>query len=148
MSSHASPTRSGPHLILLAVYAVFVLAAGARSIVQLLTRFDEAPVAYLLSFVAACTYLAGWFAIRRAATGRPAFARVMLWVELIGVLVVGTLSLVDAELFPDDTVWSAYGMGYGWVPLVLPIIGLFWLARSRLTSPTDEPDEPTDKKVA
>jgi len=132
-ASATPPTRSGPHLLLLAVYAVFALAAGARSIVQLATRFDEAPVAYLLSLAAALTYVAGWFAIRRAATGRPAFARVMLWVELAGVLLVGTLSLVDRDWFPDDTVWSAYGMGYGWVPLLLPVLGLIWLARSDLT---------------
>jgi hypothetical protein len=48
-------TRSGPHLVLLTVYAIFVLAAGARSLVQVLTRFDEAPIAYSLSVVAAST---------------------------------------------------------------------------------------------
>lgn len=121
--------RSGPHLVLLAVYALFVLAAGARSIVQLATRFDEAPFAYVLSLVAALTYVAGWFAIRRAAHGRPGFARVMLWVELGGVIVIGTLSLVRQDWFPDATVWSDYGRGYGWVPAVLPIAGLIWLHR-------------------
>jgi hypothetical protein len=123
-------SRQGPHLVLLAVYAIFVLAAGARSIVQIATQFDEAPFAYVLSLLAALTYVAGWFAIRRAAGGRPAFARVMLWVELAGVVVVGTLSLVKGDWFPDATVWSDFGRGYGWVPAILPIAGLVWLHRA------------------
>jgi integral membrane protein len=51
----------------------------------------------------------------------------MLWVELGGVLTVGTLTLVDPDLFPDATVWSEYGVGYGFVPAVLPVAGLLWL---------------------
>lgn len=126
--------RSGPHLVLLALYALFILASGSRAVVQIATKFDEAPVAYLLSAVAACTYVAGWFAIRRAAAGRPGLARVMLWVELGGVIVVGTLSLTVHAWFPGgaehDSVWSDYGKGYGWVPAALPILGLLWLHRS------------------
>jgi hypothetical protein len=125
-----STSRSGPHLVLLAVYAVFVLAAGARSIVQIAAQLGEAPVAYVLSLVAALTYAAGWFAIRRAVHGRPAFARVMLWLELAGVVVVGTLSLVERDWFSDASVWSDYGRGYGWVPAVLPVAGLLWLHRA------------------
>jgi len=124
------PPRSGPHLVLLALYALFILASGSRAIVQLATSFHEAPVAYVLSLVAALTYVAGWFAIRRAAHGRPAFARVMLWVELGGVVVIGTLSLAVPHWFPDASVWSDYGSGYGWVPAILPLAGLFWLHRT------------------
>lgn len=124
-------TRSGPHLVLLTVYAIFALAAGARSLVQVFTHFDEAPIAYLLSVVAAATYVAGWFAIRRAAAGSAGFAKVMLWVELAGVLVVGVLSLVVPSWFPDDSVWSKFGIGYGFVPALLPILGLLWLWRGR-----------------
>lgn len=127
--------RSGPHLVLLALYALFILASGSRAVVQIATKFDEAPVAYLLSAVAACTYVAGWFAIRRAAHGRPGFARVMLWVELGGVVVVGTLSLVVRDWFPDASVWSDYGEGYGWVPAILPVLGLIWVHRSPAAAP-------------
>jgi hypothetical protein len=127
--------KSGPHLVLLAVYALFILASGSRAIVQIATQFHVAPLAYLLSLVAALTYVAGWFAIRRAAHGRPGFARVMLWVELGGVVVIGTLSLVRRDWFPDASVWSDYGGGYGWVPAILPIAGLLWLHR-RSTSET------------
>ena len=38
---------------------------------------------------------------------------------------------VDPELFPDETVWSSYGAGYGWLPLVLPFVGLAWLWYTR-----------------
>jgi len=119
--------RSGAHQVLIAVYALFAVAAGARSLVQLATRADEAPVAYSLSLAAAATYVLGWLAIRRAADGRTAFASWMLWVELAGVATVGTLSLVEEEWFPDDSVWSSYGLGYGLVPAVLPVAGLLWL---------------------
>ena len=123
--------HSGPHRVLLAFYAIFILAAGARSAVQLATAADRAPVAYSLSAVAACTYAAGWVAIRRASVGSTGFASVMLWVELGGVVAVGTLSLVRPELFPDASVWSEYGIGYGFVPAVLPLAGLYWLRRQK-----------------
>src|SRR5690348_12529258 len=125
------PVHTGPHRALLAFYALFVLAAGARSAVQLATAAGRAPVAYSLSAVAACTYAAGWVAIRRASVGSTGFASVMLWVELFGVVCVGTLSLVLPELFPDASVWSEYGIGYGFVPAVLPLAGLYWLRRQK-----------------
>ncbi|MFC7496751.1 MULTISPECIES: hypothetical protein [unclassified Nocardioides] len=131
-----SSARSGPHQVLLACYALFALAAGARSLVQLVTRYDEAPVAYWLSLGAAVTYALGWVAIRRASVGHTGFASVMLWVELAGVLTVGTLSLVRPEWFPDASVWSDFGIGYGFVPAVLPVAGLLWLRRQRALSAT------------
>jgi drug/metabolite transporter (DMT)-like permease len=123
--------RTGPHKLLLTVYAIFTLAAGARSGVQVARDFDAAPAAYSLSVFAAVTYALGWVAIRRAAAGRLGFAAVMLWVELTGVLVVGTLSLARPGWFPDASVWSGYGIGYGFVPAVLPILGLLWLKQQR-----------------
>jgi integral membrane protein len=120
-------SRSGAHQVLLLVYALFTLAAGARSLVQLATKADEAPFAYVLSLLAAVTYALGWVAIRRASEGRTAFASWMLWVELAGVLAVGTVSLLEPDWFPDATVWSDYGIGYGFVPAVLPVAGLLWL---------------------
>ena len=83
------------------------------------------------SALAALTYALGWYAIREASVGHTAFASVMLWVELAGVLAVGTLSLAVPEWFPEASVWSGYGIGYGFVPAVLPIAGLLWLRRRR-----------------
>jgi hypothetical protein len=129
--------RSGGHQVLLALYALFTLAAGARSLVQLATRADEAPVAYTLSLMAALTYALGWVAIRRASDGRTGFASWMLRVELAGVVTVGTLSLVEDGWFGDASVWSGYGIGYGFVPAVLPVAGLLWLrAQGRSGRPT------------
>jgi hypothetical protein len=144
----ATPTspgapRTGPHRVLIAVYALFTLAAGARSGVQLATQASEAPLAYGLSAAAACTYAAGWYAIARAARGQTALASVLLWFELSGVLVVGTLSLVKPDWFPDATVWSDYGIGYGFVPAVLPICGLLWLrSQIRQTRAAHDDDRP------
>ena len=119
---------SGPGRLLVAVYAVFTVAAGARAGVQAAERFDEAPLAYALSGLAAAVYLVATVALLRDAR-RTARAAVLF--ELVGVLVVGTASLVDRRAFPDQTVWSGYGAGYGFVPLVLPVLGLLWLRRSR-----------------
>lgn len=126
-----SAPRSGRHKVLLAFYALFTLAAGARATVQLLTRYDAAPVAYWLSLAAAVTYALGWYAIREASAGNTGFASVMLWIELAGVVTVGTLSLVVREWFPDASVWSDFGIGYGFVPLALPVAGLLWLRRQK-----------------
>jgi len=133
-TSDAPARRSGPHQALLAFYALFTLAAGARALVQLTTSYDDAPVAYWLSLAAAVTYALGWWAIRQASVGRTGFASVMLWVELAGVLTVGTLSLVHRQWFPDASVWSDYGIGYGCVPAVLPVLGLVWLRRQKATA--------------
>ncbi|TDD75041.1 hypothetical protein [Actinomadura rubrisoli] len=120
--------------MLVAVYAIFALAAGARAGVQIGTKFSDAPVAYTLSAVAALVYVLATVALARS--GRTSFrvAVAACTVELAGVLVVGTLSLVDSAAFPDETVWSGYGRGYGFVPLVLPVVGLLWLRRTARTS--------------
>jgi spore maturation protein SpmA len=118
----------GAGRLLVAVYAVFALSASSRAALQLATRFDEAPVAYALSAVAAGTYLVAtvalWRGARRLALGTVLF-------ELVGVLLVGTLTVVVDDLFPDQTVWSAYGAGYGFIPLVLPVLGLWRLRATR-----------------
>ena len=124
------PTYSGPGRVLVAVYAVFALAATARAGVQIATKFTEAPVAYLLSALAAVVYLVATVALARSGPRARRVAFVACSVELAGVLIVGTLSLVWPDAFPDETVWSAFGRGYGFVPLVLPILGLLWLRRS------------------
>jgi len=123
-------TVTGPGRVLVAVYGIFALAAGARAAVQLSTRFDEAPLAYLLSAFAAVVYVLATIGLVRGGRWGRRLALVAITVELVGVLVVGTLSLADPGAFPDETVWSAYGRGYFFVPLVLPVLGLL-LLRSR-----------------
>jgi hypothetical protein len=120
-------TSSGPGRVLIALYGLFALAAGARAGVQIATRFDRAPLAYSLSAAAAAIYLVALVGLARGDRFGRRLALASCSVELAGVLVVGTLSLLDAGAFPDETVWSGYGRGYGFVPLVLPVLGLLWL---------------------
>ncbi|MCX4538718.1 hypothetical protein [Streptomyces sp. NBC_01669] len=115
--------------VLPATYAVFALAAGGRSTVQLATHASRAPLAYTLSALAALVYLAGLIALLRAGSGPRAHrvAAVVCMVELVGVVGVGAASLLDPRAFPDDTIWSRFGSGYGFVPAVLPVLALLWL---------------------
>ena len=130
-----APGRSGAGRVLVAVYGTFALAAGARAAVQLSTRFAEAPVAYLLSAFAAVVYIVATVGLVRGGRGGRRTALVAISIELVGVLAVGTFSLADRAEFPDETVWSAYGSGYYFVPLVLPVLGLLLLRRTGRTSP-------------
>lgn len=124
----------GPGRLLVAVYAVFALAATSRASVQLAQQYDEAPLAYLLSALAGVVYCVATLALaRRGSTWRRIALGTCLF-ELTGVIAVGTFSLLDSAAFPDATVWSSYGQGYGYVPLVLPMIGLYWLHRTRPTA--------------
>lgn len=128
--------NTGPGRLLIAVYGVFALSATARAGYQIATKFAEAPLAHLLSAFAAVVYIVATVSL--AKPGRTWFkvSLAAVLVELIGVLVVGAMSLFDPVAFPHDTVWSVFGRGYGFVPLVLPILGLLWLNRR---TPSDSP---------
>lgn len=123
-------TASGPGRVLVAVYAIFALAATSRAGVQISTKFHEAPLAYLLSAFAAVVYIVATIALARRGDGWWRVALVACSIELLGVLTIGTLSLVDAAAFRHPTVWSVYGEGYLFIPLALPVIGLYWLRRT------------------
>jgi hypothetical protein len=126
--SATSPRLSrGFGRVLVLVYAVFGVSASARAIVQIARDVSEAPVAYVLSAFAAAIYVVATIALARDAR-RTATAAVVI--ELVGVLVVGALSLTLTEEFPRATVWSGFGQGYAYVPLVLPFVGLWWLWRT------------------
>ena len=125
------PRRSSWGRVLIAVYAVFAVAATGRSTYQLATQAGEAPFPYALSALAAVVYVAATLGLASAGQTWRRVAWAACATELVGVLVVGTLSLADEELFPDDTVWSSYGAGYGYFPLVLPFAGLAWLWHTR-----------------
>lgn len=124
-------TGSGPGRALVAVYAVLALAATGRAVVQLVRDPAQAPLAFGLSALAGVVYAVATVALARG----DRVSRIVAWCacgfELVGVLVVGVLSLVHPELFPRAAVWSGFGQGYGWVPLVLPLLGLTWLWRTR-----------------
>jgi hypothetical protein len=129
------PTASGAGRVLVTVYGIFALAATSRAGVQLSTHFHQAPLAYLLSGFSAVVYVIATIALAR----RGSLARRLAWtavsIELAGVLVIGTFSVLAAQDFPRATVWSGYGSGYGFVPLVLPFVGLWWLRRTGARAP-------------
>jgi cytochrome bd-type quinol oxidase subunit 2 len=126
-------TNLGFGRILIVVYALFAIAATSRSIVQIATVFSQAPFAYTLSAVAALIYIVATIFLARADRTSQRLATIAISIELVGVIGVGVLSLIDPELFPKATVWSGFGSGYGFIPLVLPIVGLWWLRKTRIT---------------
>lgn len=127
----AGTVSRGPGRLLIAVYGLFALAATARAAFQIATKFAEAPLAYTLTAVAALVYVFATVSLSRSGPRWYGLSLAAVGLELVGVLTVGTLSVADPVLFPADTVWSAYGRGYGFVPLILPVLGLWWLYRHR-----------------
>jgi hypothetical protein len=128
MSISARPRMTGIGRVLVIVYAIMALAATGRSFVQIVQRFDEAPLAYTLSAVSAIVYILATLALVFAGSRTwYVVAWVAICFELVGVLVIGTLSFALPELFAHPTVWSWFGFGYLFVPLVLPFLGLWWL---------------------
>lgn len=121
----------GPRRLLAAAYALFALAAGARAGVQLATQAGRAPLAYSLSALAAAVYLGGAVAFRHRSPRAHRIATAICAFELLGVIVVGAVSRLAPSAFPDATVWSDFGGGYGHVPVILPLAGLWWLLGRR-----------------
>lgn len=143
MSTSAHPSRmTGIGRVLVVVYAVMALAATGRSFVQIFRRFDEAPLAYSLSALAAVVYIVATLALVLAKRrGWYTIAWVAIVFELTGVIVVGALSLLLPELFQHETVWSLFGRGYVFIPLVLPVFGLWWLRTHKPSEAVVEPAE-------
>jgi hypothetical protein len=125
---------SGIGRVLVAVYGVLALAAVGRSFFQIVSKFEEAPLAYVLSALAAVVYVVATAALILSGRGWYRVAWVTIAFEFTGVVVVGLLSVVFPDLFPDDTVWSWFGRGYLFIPLVLPVLGMWWLAKHRPVS--------------
>ncbi|MEV1296088.1 hypothetical protein [Pseudonocardia sp. NPDC049635] len=123
-------TATGPGRLLIAVYGIFALAATARAGVQIAERFDEAPLAYSLSAVAGVVYILATIGLTGTGPGFRRLAWFAVVFELAGVLTVGAFTLLVPGDFPQETVWSYFGIGYGFVPLVLPFAGIWWLRRT------------------
>ena len=145
MSSTTRRTVQGPGRLIAAVYTLFALSAGARAVFQIATKYSHAPLAYVLSAIAAAIYLlaAICFTFPSAASWRTAV--VALCIEFIGVVGVGLISVLAPSLFKDASVWSQFGIGYGFVPLVLPLIGLWWLTRPATRAAFGETPRPEDR---
>jgi hypothetical protein len=127
MTTTTSTRSTGLGRVLIAVYGLLALAATGRSVFQLLDDFEKAPVAYSLSALAAVVYILATIALIMPGDRWYRIAVLTIGFEFVGVIVVGLLSIYDPVLFPAKTVWSGFGKGYGYVPLVLPIVGMIWL---------------------
>ncbi|WP_131105376.1 hypothetical protein [Ornithinimicrobium sufpigmenti] len=139
-TAHAGDRRHGPGRVILALYLIFVIGTVSRSAAQISTRWEEAPLAYGLSAFAALVYVV--ILVSLSVRGRAAWwvSTIALTVELVGVLVVGTWSVLAPQMFPDATVWSTFGRGYLFLPLVLPVLGLWWLLSDRGARAAAGPD--------
>ncbi|MFF3380226.1 hypothetical protein ACFYXF_45620 [Streptomyces sp. NPDC002680] len=122
---------SGPGTLLVWLYGVMVVGAVSRSAVQISTEFGHAPLAYSLSAVAGVVYGFITYSLVRGGERARRAAFVCCAAELAGVLIVGTWTLVEPSAFPDSTVWSDFGMGYLFIPVLLPISAMYWLRRAR-----------------
>lgn len=139
MSVNTSPDQHpaknrGFGRLLIVIYWVFSLSAGARAAYQLIRKFDEAPVSIALSAVSAVIYIVATIFLAKKDSTSWNIAVSAISVELLGVIGVGIFSLIRPDLFPLASVWSHFGQGYGFVPLVLPIIGLWWLFHTKTAS--------------
>jgi hypothetical protein len=131
----STPRGTGALTLIVGLYTLLAVAAAGRATVQLAEDPGNAPFAYGLTAVAAVVYIAGAVLIRRRSPRARAAARAVCTAEFAGVLIVGTLSLVEKDWFPDSSVWSIYGAGYGFVPLFLPPAALWWLGRTSTDRP-------------
>jgi cytochrome bd-type quinol oxidase subunit 2 len=128
----SSPKRSlGVGRLLIVFYAVFAVSSTARASFQIITKFEQAPLAYSLSLVSALVYILATVSLAKAGKRWRQVALASVVFELAGVLTVGTLSFIAPELFAHQSVWSGFGVGYGYIPLVLPILGLLWIRKAK-----------------
>lgn len=122
--------NSGFGRILVVIYAVFTLSAGARSLYQVIRKFDEAPFSIGLSALSALIYLVATIALAKKGDGAWKVSLIAVGIEMVGVILVGIFSYLQPQHFELASVWSHFGSGYGYIPLVLPMVGLWWLYRT------------------
>lgn len=122
---------SGFGRLLVVIYAVFTLSAGARSLYQVIRKFDEAPLSITLSAISALIYLVATIALAKKGEGAWKVSLVAVGIEMAGVILVGIFSYIQPQHFELASVWSHFGSGYGYIPLVLPMVGLWWLFKTK-----------------
>ncbi|NLS11091.1 hypothetical protein HGQ17_14015 [Nesterenkonia sp. MY13] len=125
-------------MLIITAYGVFAVSSFARAGYQIVplpqedkVQFADAPLALTLSAFAAAVYIIATLALARTTTTAWKVAMVAVLIEMIGVIGVGAWTLVQPELFEVATVWGGFGRDYGFIPLILPFVGLFWLLKHR-----------------
>jgi hypothetical protein len=142
MSTPPAQRRSlGVGRVLIVVYAILAIGATSRAVYQMATVYSTAPVAITLSALSGVVYIVATIALFRPGRTWYRVAWITISFELLGVIVIGTLSILVPSIFVqgsgvDGTVWSYYGYGYLFIPLVLPVLGMLWLRsrRARMAS--------------
>lgn len=134
----ATPRNRGVGMLIITAYGIFAVSSFARAFYQIMpfpqegkVQFVDAPLALSLSAFAAAVYILATVALARTGPTAWKVAFVAVLIELVGVLSIGTWTLLDPAHFEVATVWGGFGQDYGYVPLVLPLVGLFWLLRHR-----------------
>ena len=128
--------RYGVGRVLITVYAILAIGATSRAVFQMVTEYPQAPIPITLSAVSGVVYIVATLALILPGRAWYRVAWITISFELLGVLVVGTLSLVNPTVagsatISDGTVWSYFGRGYLFIPVVLPILGMLWLRGRR-----------------
>jgi hypothetical protein len=129
-SSRATESRPSIWITVIGIaYTVLAIAALSRSAYQAATGVatGRAVAAVTLSALAGVVYLVAAIALRRGSTGSVRLGRRCLFIELLGVIAVSLAELAVGG-FGRAAVWSGFGVGYGYLPVLLPIAGL-WLTR-------------------
>jgi hypothetical protein len=146
-TGEATPPRSrrrrGVGAVLIFVYAILAIGATSRAVYQIAAFYAAYPAARLpitLSALSGIIYVVATVALIIPGRAWYRVAWVTISFELTGVIVIGTLSYIFPAVFvgpaslqdvAHGTVWSGFGQGYLYIPVVLPILGMIWLARSR-----------------
>ena len=123
--------NSGFGRLLVVIYGVFTLSAGARALYQVIRKFDEAPLSISLSALSALIYLVATIALAKKGEGAWKISLAAVSIEMAGVLLIGIFSYLQPQHFEVASVWSHFGSGYGYIPLIMPMVGLWWLNKTR-----------------
>jgi hypothetical protein len=106
------------------LYGFWALAVCSRALWQYASRSGNLLPSHI-SLLAGVIYLViFWAALRRQHT----LLRSGLICEIIGVVAVSLYELVAP--LPYATAWSHFGAGYLYIPLLLPLAGLWSLRAS------------------
>lgn len=135
--------------LIVTVYGILAFAAVPRALVQIGRAWPHPSLAYVLTGVAAIVYVVATVALGVGHGRWRGLAWATVSFEALGVLVVGAISLASPELRHDGSVWGLFGIGYGFVPLVLPFVGLWWLRRTRPghAGDTHQSDQPLESEA-
>jgi hypothetical protein len=113
--------------ILYISYPILAISTAFRGVYQLCCK--EGVTAFLgpqTTVLAAIMYALATIGFGRREKWAWWLSVVLLTIETIFTLIIGTVSLVNPELI-GSSVWRLYGIDYAFFPLLQPILGLIWL---------------------